>query len=130
MSKQIYHTDKAPAAIGPYSQCAAANGFLYVSGCLGVDPKTGDFVAQNSVDQCRCAMENMKAILECAGSTLDDVIKCSLFVADMSEFAKLNAVYAEYFPERPPARECIQAACLPKNARFEISCIAIHHTQQ
>ncbi|KAL0204781.1 hypothetical protein P9112_000088 [Eukaryota sp. TZLM1-RC] len=132
MSKQIIETDKAPAAIVsfdsivPYSQAVAANGFLYVSGCLGVDSKTGDFVSDNVVEQCRCALDNMKAIVEAAGCTMEDVIKCSVFVQDMNDFAQVNTVYAEYFSERPPARECIQAACLPKNAKYEISAIAIH----
>ncbi|KAL0222448.1 hypothetical protein RCL1_002302 [Eukaryota sp. TZLM3-RCL] len=124
MSKQIIATDNAPSAIGPYSQAVTANGFVFVSGCLGIDSKTGDFVSTNVTDQTRCALENMRAVLAAAGCTMDHVVKCSLFLADMADFGKVNAIYAEFFTEQPPARETIQAACLPKNGLFEISCIA------
>ncbi|MBQ9386307.1 MAG: RidA family protein [Bacteroidaceae bacterium] len=121
--KQIISTDHAPAAIGPYSQAINLNGTLYVSGQIPVNPATGTMPA--GIDaQTRQALQNIGAILDAAGFTFNDVVKTTVLLADMDDFAAMNAVYAEYFTQDKPARVCFQAAALPKGALVEIDATA------
>ena len=121
--KQTIVTDKAPAAIGPYSQAVNLNGTLFVSGQLPVDPATGT-MPDGIEAQTRQSLQNIGAILEAAGLTFNDVVKTTVLLASMADFAAMNAVYAEFFPQDKPARVCFQAAALPKNAFVEIDAIA------
>ena len=123
--KQVIHTDKAPSAIGPYSQAIKANGFIFVSGQLPVVPTKGQFVEGGIAAQTKQSLENVKAILEQAGCTLDDVVKTTVFIKEMSDFAVMNNMYAEYFTKDFPARACFEVARLPKDALVEIEVIAI-----
>lgn len=125
MSKIIVHTDKAPQAIGPYSQAVIANGLVFCSGQLGVDPATGDFAGADVASQCRQVMTNIAALLEEAGSDFSKVVKTSIFLADMSDFATVNEIYGQHFPENPPARETVAVKTLPKNGLVEISVTAL-----
>lgn len=120
---QPLHTDLAPAAIGPYSQAVLHNGFLFISGQLGLDPVSSEMAAGIEA-QTRQALDNLVAILRAAGRTPQDVVKATVYVADMGDFALVNKLYAEVFAPPHPAREVIQAARLPKNALIEISAIA------
>jgi len=124
--KKIIYTENAPAPIGPYSQAVEANGMLFVSGQIAIDPATGDLVNTDIEAETRQVLENLKAILTVRGLTFDHVVKSTVFVADMNQFAQINAIYAEYFiGEQPPARETVQAAALPKFVNIEISVIAV-----
>ncbi|MDR3566313.1 MAG: RidA family protein [Negativicutes bacterium] len=123
--KQVINTDKAPSAIGPYSQAIKANGFVFVSGQLPVVPVTGQFATGGIAAQTKQSLENVKAILLQAGSTLDDVVKATVFIKDMNDFSAVNNVYAEYFTKDCPARACFEVARLPKDALVEIEVIAI-----
>lgn len=125
MMKQVINTDKAPSAIGPYSQAIKANGFVFVSGQLPVVPVTGQFATGGIAAQTKQSLENVKAILLQAGSTLDDVVKATVFIKDMNDFSAVNNVYAEYFTKDCPARACFEVARLPKDALVEIEVIAI-----
>jgi 2-iminobutanoate/2-iminopropanoate deaminase len=125
MEKKIIATDKAPAAVGPYSQAARAGDFIFTAGQLGLVPGTKDFAGPDIEAQTRQALENLKAVLEAAGSCLKHAVKNTVFLADMGEFARMNAVYAEYFSEKPPARSAIQAAALPLGGRVEIESVAL-----
>ena len=109
----------------PYSQAVKAGNLLFVSGQLGVDPKTGEFVSAEVADQARQSLTNLGAILDAAGVSFSDVAKTTIFVADMNDFQAVNAVYAEFFNEPYPARACVQAARLPKDGRVEIEAVAI-----
>jgi 2-iminobutanoate/2-iminopropanoate deaminase len=120
--KQIIFTEKAPAAIGPYSQAILSNGTLYVSGQIALALVEA---GANIEDETRQVMKNMKAILEAANMTFDNVVKCSIFVKDMNNFVKINGIYGEYFPSNPPARETVEVARLPKDVNVEISCVAV-----
>lgn len=122
--KEIIQTDHAPQAIGPYSQAVAANGFIFVSGQIPIDPQTGEMVEADIQVQTRRSLENIKAILAQAGASLDDVVKTSVFLADMGDFAAMNREYARYFLHQPPARACVQVARLPKDALVEIEVVA------
>lgn len=123
--KKAIATQKAPAAIGPYSQGTAAGGeMIFVSGQLPVDPATGEFAAQDIQGQTRCALENLSAILEEAGCTMDDVLKTTVFLSDIGNFAAMNQVYAQFFREPYPARAAFQVAALPKGALVEIEAVA------
>lgn len=122
--KKVVFTDDAPKAIGPYSQATKANGFLFVSGQLPVDPKTGEFVPGGIEAQTRQSLENLRAILAAEGLSFADVIKTTVFLQDMNAFVAMNNVYAEYFAEAAPARACVEVAKLPKNALVEIELIA------
>ena len=124
MNKVIY-TDKAPAAIGPYSQAIMANDTLYVSGQIPVIPATGVIVSDQVEEQARQVMENVKAVVEAAGLTLDHVVKTNVFIKNMDDFAKINAVYSEYFKENCPARACVEVARLPKDVLLEMDAIAV-----
>ena len=124
MKKEIINTDKAPKAIGPYSQAVKAGGFLFTSGQIPIDPATGEMVEGDIRQQVKQVLDNLKAILEAAGVGLKDVIKTTVFIADMNDFAAINEVYAEYFGSNSPARSCVQVAKLPKDAGVEIETIA------
>lgn len=123
--KKVIFSDKAPAAIGPYSQAIEANGMVFVSGQLPVDAATGEFVPGGAAEQARQSLENMKYILAEAGLTMADVVKTTVFLADMSYFADMNGVYATYFDGAFPARSAIAVKALPKGALVEIECIAV-----
>lgn len=123
--KKTIHSTMAPEAVGPYSQAVLANGTLYVSGQIPLDPVTGNMIIGDIEEQTRRVMSNIKAILNAAEMDFSNVVKTSIFLSDMNNFGKVNGVYASYFSSTPPARETIQAACLPKNAEIEISVIAI-----
>eukprot|EP00002_Diphylleia_rotans_P010286 TRINITY_DN206_c0_g2_i2.p3 TRINITY_DN206_c0_g2~~TRINITY_DN206_c0_g2_i2.p3 ORF type:complete len:146 (-),score=34.68 TRINITY_DN206_c0_g2_i2:1076-1513(-) len=124
MMRTVIHTEHAPKAIGPYSQAIRAHGFLFVSGQLGMNPKTMTLEDGGVQVQARRALDNMKAILEAGGSSLDSVVKTTVLLRDMSDFAAVNQVYSEYFPSNPPARACYAVANLPLNALVEIECVA------
>jgi 2-iminobutanoate/2-iminopropanoate deaminase len=123
--REIVATDQAPGAIGPYSQAVKTDRMVFVSGQLALDPATGDLLQDDIQAETRRAMQNLKAILQAAGSGLDKVVKTTLFIRDMSDFALINEVYGEFFPEDPPARACVEVARLPKDARFEVEAIAL-----
>lgn len=122
--KQIVHTDKAPPAAGPYSQAVIANGFVYTAGQLGVMPETRQFAGDTIEAQTRQVFANLTAVLEAAGCTLADVAKANVFLTDMNDFSAMNAVYAGYFTDNPPARSTVQVARLPLDALVEIELIA------
>jgi 2-iminobutanoate/2-iminopropanoate deaminase len=121
--KKLISTDKAPAAIGPYSQAIQFSGLLFVSGQIAIDPKTGEFAEGGIEAQTEQVLENLKAIIEEAGMTLKNVLKCSCFLKNMEDFVTFNSVYERYFGETPPARETIEVARLPKDAMVEVSAI-------
>ena len=121
--KKVISTDKAPAAIGPYSQAIQFSGLLFVSGQIGIDPKTGEFVEGGIEAQTEQALENVKAIIGEAGMTLKNVLKCSFFLKNMDDFVTFNSIYDRYFGDNPPARETIEVARLPKDAMVEVSAI-------
>ena len=123
--KQIIHTNNAPQAIGPYSQAVMANGTLYVSGQSPVVPATGAIVSDKVEDQARQVMENVKAVVEAAGLTLDNVVKTTVFIKNMDDFAVINGIYSEYFKENCPARACVEVARLPKDVLIEMEAIAV-----
>jgi 2-iminobutanoate/2-iminopropanoate deaminase len=123
--KQIIKTSDAPAAIGPYSQAVRAGDFVFASGQIPIDPRTGEFVPGGIAEQTEQVLRNLSAVLEAAGGGLEDVVKTTVFLADMSDFAAMNEVYGRYFSEgAPPARATVQAARLPRDARVEIEVIA------
>jgi 2-iminobutanoate/2-iminopropanoate deaminase len=123
--KQIIRTSDAPAAIGPYSQAVRAGGFVFASGQIPLDPQTGEFVPGGITEQTEQVLRNLNAVLEAAGSGLDRVVKTTVFLADLNDFAAMNEVYGRYFSkDAPPARATVQAARLPRDARVEIEVIA------
>lgn len=122
--KTAISTPDAPGAIGPYSQAIRAGDFLFVSGQIPLDPASNSLIAGGIADQTRRVLENLGAILAAAGASFDRVVKTTVYLADMAEFAAMNEVYAEYFPQPAPARATIQAAALPRNVRVEIDLIA------
>jgi len=124
MSKQIVSTENAPKAIGPYSAGVKAGDFVYTAGQLGIDPATGSFVEGGIEAETRQAMNNLRAVLEAAGASLENVVKTTVFLRDMNDFAAMNAVYAEFFTADFPARSAVQVARLPKDAAVEIEAIA------
>ena len=124
--KKIIFTENAPTPIGPYNQAVLAGNTLYTSGQIAIDPKTGELVTANIETETKQVMENMKAVLEAAGMTFENVVKTSIFIMNMGDFGTINAVYGSYFNEKTaPARETVQVAGLPKNVNVEISMIAI-----
>lgn len=123
--KQIIRTSNAPAAIGPYSQAVRAGGFVFASGQIPIDPQTGQFVPGGVEEQTEQVLRNLSAVLEEAGSSLGEVVKTTVFLADMNDFALMNEVYGRYFSEHAPARATVQAARLPRDARVEIEVIAL-----
>lgn len=122
--KKIIKTDKAPGAVGPYSQAVVSGGFVFTSGQLPMDPETGKFVEGGVKEEARQCLENVRAILEAAGTSLDKVVKATVFLTDIKDFAAVNEVYASFFREGPPARSAFQVAALPLGARVEIEMIA------
>ena len=122
--KQIISTKNAPGAIGPYSQATCAGGFVFASGQIPLDPKTGAFVPGGVEEQAEQCLKNLTAVLEAAGCTRADVVKTTVFLTDMGDFAAVNAVYAKYFTEDCPARSAVQVGALPKGALVEIEAIA------
>ena len=123
--KKVILSSKAPAPIGPYSQAIEANGTLYVSGQIPIDPATGEVVAGGIEPQAKQVMQSLKAILEEAGYTFDQVVKTTILLDNLGNFAKVNEIYGSYFKEGAPARETYQVAKLPKGVAVEISCIAV-----
>ncbi len=122
--KKIISTDKAPAAIGPYSQAIEANGFVFASGQIPVNPATGE-IPEGIEAQAKQAIGNLAALLEAAGTSVDNVVKTSVFIKDMNDFAVVNSVYATYFKTECPARACVEVARLPKDVLIEIEAIAV-----
>ena len=125
-TKEIVKTDKAPLPVGPYNQAVKAAGLIFLAGQIPLDPKTGQMIGNSVKDQTRRVIENIKAVLEGAGSSLEKIVKATVFLQDMNEFPNMNAVYAEYFKEQTaPARSTIQVARLPKDALVEIEVVAL-----
>lgn len=122
---KVLHTEKAPAAVGPYSQAIKVGDMIFTSGQLALVPETGELVNDDIKAATKRSLENIKAILENAGSSLDKVVKSTIFLSDMDNFAKVNEVYGEFFVEHKPARSCVQVARLPKDALIEIEVIAL-----
>lgn len=125
MTKNIIKTDKAPAAIGPYSQAIEVNGIIYTSGVIPIDPATNTLVEGDITVQANQAIGNLIALLKEAGASSEDVIKTTVFIKDMNDFAKVNDVYANYFTSNFPARSCVEVARLPKDVLIEIEAIAV-----
>jgi 2-iminobutanoate/2-iminopropanoate deaminase len=123
--KKIVKTNQAPAPIGPYNQAVKANGFLFISGQIPADPKTGEILNGTIEEETELVMENLKAILTEAGLSFENVIKSSIFIKNMDDFAKINSVYGSYFTDNFPARETVEVARLPKDVNVEISVIAV-----
>lgn len=123
--KKIISTDRAPQAIGPYSQAVIANGFAFLSGQIPLDPASNQMIEGDVAAQTERVMENLKGLLEACGSSLAQVVKTTVFLKDMSEFVKMNEVYGRYFSENPPARATVEAARLPRDVRVEIECVAL-----
>jgi 2-iminobutanoate/2-iminopropanoate deaminase len=124
MNREIIATDRAPAAVGPYSQGVRLDGLLFTAGQIPLDPATGQLVEGGIEAQTRQSLANLQAILEAAGSSLPDVVKATVFLVDMTEFKAMNGVYAQFFPDSPPARSAVQVGALPLGARVEIEAIA------
>lgn len=122
--RKTVSTERAPKAIGPYSQAVVHGGIAYLSGQIPLDPATGEMVGGGIAEQTERVLENLKAVLEACGSGLEQVLKTTVYLADMGEFPRMNEVYGRYFPGEAPARATVQAARLPKDARVEIECIA------
>lgn len=125
MKKKIIQTDKAPKAIGPYSQAVQTDTMVYTAGQVGLDPATGELVGSSVEEQTRQALTNVRSVLEAAGSNIDQVVKTTVFLKDMNDFVKMNTVYAEFFGENPPARSTIAVAGLPKGGLVEIEAVAL-----
>jgi len=124
--KKIIFTDNAPAPIGPYNQAILKGNTLYTSGQIAIHPKTGELITANIKDETQQVMQNMKAVLEAAGMTFENVVKTTIFIVNMDDFGTVNTVYGSYFNEKTaPARETVQVTCLPKNVNIEISMIAV-----
>src|SRR5512137_1021 len=124
MERQVIHTDQAPKAIGPYSQAIRVGNFVFSAGQLGLDPASGNIVAGGIEAETRRSLQNLSAVLNAAGSSMANVVKTTVFLRDMNDFAKMNAVYGEFFPSNPPARSTVQVARLPKDGTVEIEVVA------
>lgn len=124
MKKTIFTSD-APAPIGPYSQAVLANGILYASGQIAINPTTNELVMDTIQNETLQVMQNMKAVLAAAEMDFENIVKCSIFISDMGNFNEINEVYATFFTENPPARETVEVSCLPKNVNVEISFVAV-----
>jgi 2-iminobutanoate/2-iminopropanoate deaminase len=124
MKKEIIKTDKAPAAIGPYSQAVKYENLVFTSGTLGVDPGSGSFVEGGIQAQTKQCLENLKAVLEASGSSMENVLKATVFIKDMNDFPKINEIYGQYFTKEQPGRSCVEVARLPKDGLIEIETIA------
>ena len=124
--KKVIATKKAPAAIGPYSQAILNNNTLYCSGQIAINPETGTLVIDNITNETTQVMQNIAAVLKAADMDFSNVVKCSIFMKSMDDYAQINRVYGKYFDQNPPAREAVQVSALPKNVNVEISVIAVH----
>jgi 2-iminobutanoate/2-iminopropanoate deaminase len=124
-AKEIITTDRAPAAIGPYSQAVRAGGFVFLSGQIPLDPATGQMIDGDIEAQTRQVMKNLEAVLTAAGTSFDKVVRATIYLTDLGDFAKVNAIYGERFPKDPPARATVQVAALPRGSRVEIDLVAI-----
>jgi 2-iminobutanoate/2-iminopropanoate deaminase len=124
MNKEIIQTQNAPAAVGPYSQAVRVGQFVYTAGQIPLDPASGKMVDDDITIQSERAIRNLEAVLAAAGGSLDDVVKTTVFLQDIAEFAAMNAVYGQFFSQNPPARSAVQAAALPLGARVEIEAVA------
>ena len=125
MQKKVIQTDKAPKAIGPYSQAIRTESMVYTAGQTGLEPATGELIAGGVEEQTRQVLNNIRNVLEAAGSSLEHVVKTTVFLQDMNDFTKMNSIYAEYFAENPPARSTIAVAALPKGGLVEIEAVAL-----
>ena len=125
MSLELIATKKAPGAVGPYSQGVKAGNMIFTSGQLAIDPETGELLTGDIQKQARMSLENVKAVLAAGGATMEDVVKVTVFVEDVSKFSLINEVYAEYFSDHKPARSLVEVAKLPLNAEIEIEAIAV-----
>jgi len=121
---EVISTENAPGAIGPYSQAIKAGGMVFCSGQIPIDPATGQFVSENVAEQTVQVFKNLEAVLKAAGTGLSNVVKTTVFLADMNDFTEMNEVYSQFFSENKPARATVQAARLPRDAKVEIECIA------
>jgi 2-iminobutanoate/2-iminopropanoate deaminase len=122
--KKFIDTDRAPAPIGPYNQAISYNNLLFVSGQIAIDPNTGNIIDDSIEHETEQVMRNLQEILAAAGTSLENVLKCSIFIRDMDQFVQINGVYGRFFKEVPPARETVEVSRLPKDVNVEISCIA------
>jgi len=125
MEREIISTEKAPKAVGPYSQAVRAGDFIFASGQVAIDPSTGKLIEGGVAEQTRQALKNLSAVLEAAGSSLAQVVKTTVFLTDMDDFAAMNSVYSEFFPTDPPARSTVEVARLPLGALVEIEAVAL-----
>ena len=125
IQRNVVHTEAAPKAVGPYSQAIRCGDMVFTAGQVAIDPALGRVVAESVEDQTRQVLKNLRAVLEAAGSGLDLVVKCTVFLTDMGEFSRMNGVYAEFFPEAPPARSAVQVAALPLGVKVEIEAVAL-----
>ncbi len=126
MMRNIILTGDAPMPIGPYSQAVEANGFIFISGQIAINPETGQMIEHADIkSEIKQVMENLKAIITASSSSMSNIVKCTIFLRDMKSFGDVNSVYGEYFPNDPPARETVEVSGLPKNANVEISAIAV-----
>jgi 2-iminobutanoate/2-iminopropanoate deaminase len=125
MTREVIATDDAPKAIGPYSQGIKANGFVFCSGQIPFDPKSGEMVSGSITEQTRQSLSNVKGVIDASGSSMDKVVKVTVFLKDMNDFAEMNAEYAKWFSDKPPARAAVEVARLPKDVDVEIEAIAV-----
>ncbi len=125
MDRSVISTERAPGAIGPYSQAIAAGGLIFVSGQLPIDPATGELVSGDIAAMTRQIFRNIEAVLAAAGSSLDKIVKTTVFLADLGDFQAMNSAYGEFFTQNPPARSTVQVARLPRDARIEIEVVAL-----
>ena len=125
MRKKVIYTEKAPKAIGPYSQAIRTDSFIFTAGQVGLDPSTGELVAGTVEEQTRQALNNLRNVIEAAGSSMDNVVKTTVFLKDMADFPKMNAIYAEFFGENPPARSTVAVVALPKGGLVEVEAVVI-----
>ncbi len=125
MKREIVHTDKAPKAIGPYSQAIRTETMIYTAGQTGLDPATGELIGSTVEEQTRQVLVNLQNVIEAAGSTLGNVVKTTVFLKDMNDFSKMNAIYAEFFGQNPPARSTVAVAGLPKGGLVEIEAVVL-----
>ncbi|MGI6485933.1 MAG: RidA family protein [Thermoanaerobacterales bacterium] len=124
MDKKVISTEKAPAAIGPYSQAVKSGGFLFASGQIPLNPATGKIVDGGIQEQTKQVLENVQGLLESLGASMDNIVKTTLFIADMDDFATINDIYSGYFKNSPPARSCVEVSRLPKDVKIEMEFIA------
>ena len=121
---RVLHTDSAPAAIGPYSQAVLCDGWLYCSGQIALDPRSGSIAGDTAREQAQHVLKNLASVLEAGGAGMDRVVKTTIYLADMGDFAAVNAVYAEFFGDAPPARACVEVSALPKGVNVEVDAVA------